>query len=135
MSTQHNKKIAAEFLRAIEAQDADAIAALLSDDAIYWIPGQAHFPVAGKRTKAEAREFFAMAKTILNPGFTFTVKSVTAEDDRVSVEAGGVGVSCTGKAYNNTYHFLFRMRDGKICYVAEYIDTQHVAEVFSEFFS
>jgi uncharacterized protein len=135
MSTEQNKQIAAEFLRAIEAQDVDAITGLLTEDAIYWIPGQSHFPIAGKRGKAETREFFSMSKQILRPGFQFTVASVTAEGDRVSVEAKGDGVSSSGKHYNNTYHFLFRMRDAKIFYVAEYIDTLHVAEVFGEFLS
>ena len=134
MSTEQNKQIAADFLAAIERQDVDGIADLLTEDAIYWIPGQAHFPVAGRRTKAEARQFFEGARQILNSGFKFAVASMTAEDDRVSVEARGDGISCTGKSYNNTYHFLFRMRGDKICHVAEYIDTQHVAEVFGEFF-
>jgi ketosteroid isomerase-like protein len=134
VSATANKQIALSFLHAIEEQDADKIANLLTDDAEYWIPGQPHFPVAGRRSKAEAKAFFAMAKQILNPGFRFTVKSMTAEDDRVSLEASGVGLARNGKTYDNTYHFLFRMRDGKICYVAEYMDTQHVAEVFRGFF-
>lgn len=134
MGTERNKQIATAFLAAIERQDVDAIVALLADDAVYWIPGQPHFPVAGRRGKAETREFFAGAKQILQPGFRFTITSITAEDDRVSVEATGEGTSCTGKRYGPAYHFLFRLRDERIVYVAEYIDTQHVAEVFGEFF-
>ncbi len=134
MSTEQNKKIAADFMSAIERQDADGIADLLTDDGVYWIPGLPSFQVAGLRNKQQTREFFSGAKQILLPGFKFAVKSVTAEDDRVSVEAKGDGTSISGKKYQTAYHFLFRMRDGKIAYVAEYIDTQHVAEVFGEFF-
>ena len=133
MTTEQNKNIAAAFLNAIERQDAEGIVGLMADDGVYWIPGQANFPIAGRRNKQETREFFAGAKQILQPGFKFAVKSVTAEDDRVSVEAMGDGTSVTGKKYQTAYHFMFRIRDGKIAYVAEYIDTQHVADVFGEF--
>jgi ketosteroid isomerase-like protein len=134
VSFEQNKKVALAFLNAIERQDVDAIVGLMVDDAVYWIPGQANFPVAGTRNKQQTREFFAGAKQILKPGFKFAVKSMTAEDDRVSVEAMGDGTSVTGKKYQTAYHFMFRMRGDKIAYVAEYIDTQHVADVFSEFF-
>ena len=32
-----------------------------------------------------------------------------------------------GKTYNNTYHFLFVFRDGKICLSKEYNDSAHAA--------
>ena len=37
-----------------------------------------------------------------------------AEGDRVAVEAESHGELKNGKTYNNTYHFLFVFRDGKI---------------------
>jgi uncharacterized protein len=35
-----------------------------------------------------------------------------------------------GRVYNNLYHFLFIVRDGKIHQVKEYLDTVHTHEVF-----
>jgi len=132
MSIEQNKKLAADYLRAIEEQDADRLADFMTDDGVYWIPGAP--PVGGKRNKAETREFFLGAKQILRPGFKFTVLAVTAEEDRVCVQATGIGKSITDKVYDNTYHLLFKFRDGKIYYLAEHLDTKHVNEVFSEFF-
>jgi ketosteroid isomerase-like protein len=34
-----------------------------------------------------------------------------------------------GKTYQNLYHFLFVVRDGKIQSVKEYLDTMHAADV------
>jgi len=34
-----------------------------------------------------------------------------------------------GKLYNNRYHFLIEIRDGKIQAVREYLDTMHANEV------
>ena len=44
----------------------------------------------------------------------FTIHSMTAEDDRVAIEAESYGEHASGKTYNNHYHFLMRLRDGKI---------------------
>jgi uncharacterized protein len=34
-----------------------------------------------------------------------------------------------GKTYQNKYHFLFQVRDGKIQAVKEYLDTTHANDV------
>ena len=34
-----------------------------------------------------------------------------------------------GRTYNNEYHFLIEIRDGKIAAVREYLDTMHTADV------
>ena len=60
----------------------------------------------------------------------FTIVATTAEDDRVAMEATGHGVLTNGSVYANTYHFLFKFRDGLICEVREYQDTKLAADVF-----
>ena len=35
-----------------------------------------------------------------------------------------------GRIYNNLYHFLFVVRDGKVLQVKEYLDTMHTNDVF-----
>jgi hypothetical protein len=50
-----------------------------------------------------------------------TPKGITAEGDRVAVEAESYGETASGKIYNNLYHFLFEVRGGKIQAVREYL--------------
>ena len=57
---------------------------------------------------------------------------LTAEDDRVSMEATSYGKMKNGKLYQNIYHFMHIVRDGKIHTVREYMDTEHVTEVFGD---
>jgi hypothetical protein len=45
------------------------------------------------------------------------------------VEAESYGKMKNGKTYQNQYHFLFIVRDGKIQQVKEYLDTMHAADV------
>lgn len=46
----------------------------------------------------------------------------TVGDDRIAVECEGHVVWNNGKEYNNLYHLLFAIRDGKIEKLTEYCD-------------
>ena len=35
-----------------------------------------------------------------------------------------------GRVYNNLYHFVFIVRDGKIAGVKEFLDTEHTTAIF-----
>jgi ketosteroid isomerase-like protein len=35
-----------------------------------------------------------------------------------------------GRVYNNLYHFVFELSDGRIRRVKEYLDTEHTRAVF-----
>jgi ketosteroid isomerase-like protein len=90
----------------------------------WWVPGR------GKVTKAEFQGMAAWFRTMLAAPMTLKVHGVTAEGDRVAVEAESIALLTNGKTYNNTYHFLFLFRDGKIYQAKEYNDSQHVADIF-----
>ncbi|HEY4547356.1 MAG TPA: nuclear transport factor 2 family protein, partial [Pedomonas sp.] len=62
-------------------------------------------------------------------GITFTIHGMTAEGDRVAVEAESLGRHVSGKMYNNKYHFLAQLRDGKITRWTEYCDTELITDI------
>jgi uncharacterized protein len=130
MSIEQNKHTAREFLAASVKHEADHLASLMTDDATYWVQGKPHlFPAAGEKTKAEIYKYM-QAPSIFKDGLKHTIGAVTAESDRVAVEVEVDGIAPGGKHYNNTYHYLFVFRGGKIAKVKEYVDTYHAAEVF-----
>ena len=59
-----------------------------------------------------------------------TVRSVTAEDNRVSIEASGDSRLKDGRKYNNSYQFTFTLSNGKIREVREYSDTKLTFDTF-----
>ena len=131
MSTDENKRTALAFLEASAAHDAPRVAALMCEDATYWTCGKPHlFGYAGERTKAEFCKYAATPSLFVG-GARVTFGAITAEGDRVAVEAETRGVTPDGRAYSNAYHYLFTFRDGKILRVKEYMDTQAAAEFFS----
>jgi ketosteroid isomerase-like protein len=61
---------------------------------------------------------------------TFAGKKAILEDEFVVVEAKGNATTVEGVPYNNGYCFVFRLADGKIREITEYIDTQLVMKAF-----
>ena len=62
-------------------------------------------------------------------GIAFTIHAMTAQDDRVAVEASSRGMHASGREYRNQYHFLARLRDGKLVEWKEHCDTEMITEV------
>ena len=55
-----------------------------------------------------------------------------ADGDYVAVEARGSNVTKAGVPYNNNYCFVFRLADGKLAEVTEYMDTELVTAVLGD---
>ncbi|MAI78427.1 MAG: hypothetical protein CL917_05785 [Deltaproteobacteria bacterium] len=127
MSLDENKKIARAFIRAISEGDSDAIQAAYAHDGFAWTLGS--MPISGKFSKSEIAQASASVLDVFPEGLQFTIHSLTAEDDRVSIEAESDGIHVSGQRYNNVYHFLMRIRDGQIVEWKEYMDTMHANEV------
>ncbi len=120
-----------DLIRASAAHDGERFAELLRDDASYCVVGKPHlFPPAGEKTKAEICAYMS-TPSIFVGGAEVTFGAITAEEDRVALEAEIRGKLPDGRLYTNTYHYLMFFRDGKILRVKEYLDTQAAAEFFS----
>jgi ketosteroid isomerase-like protein len=60
------------------------------------------------------------------------IHAFTAEGDRVAIEAESHVLNPNGRIYNNFYHYLFRVRDGKLVLFKEYQDTLHMYDYLAE---
>jgi ketosteroid isomerase-like protein len=57
-------------------------------------------------------------------GLSVELKTLTAEEDRVAAELVIRGKSAAdGGDYENWYHFLFRIEDGRITNIREHLDS------------
>ena len=119
--TEQNKKTAIAFVEAMARTGIDVT--VVTDDAQWWVPG------TGWLSRGQFMKLVEMFGERVGGPVTLTIEGVTAEEDRVAVEAQAHAALKNGKTYRNTYHFLFIFRDGKICRAKEYNDTLHVREV------
>lgn len=67
----------------------------------------------------------------LKAGIMCTIDNVIAEGDFVVVQSRGRAETKHGRTYNNTYCHVFRVRDGKIAEVMEYLDTELASAVLA----
>lgn len=131
MGIEENKQVVAEFWQAFSAGDNEKTLSFLDDnDFSWWILGdKAQFPLAGSMNKDQFRALLEGVTSRTVDGLTMTPLGWTAEGERVAMEAESYGVMDNGKVYNNLYHFLHIVRNGKICAVKEFLDTSHAADV------
>ena len=96
---------------------------MIADDARWWIQGQ------GWKTRDE---FVAIARGIaaMTRKSEMYIDNVTAEEDRVAVEAHSRIEMTDDRVFQNTYHFLFILRDGKIVTAREHFDTAYAQDFF-----
>jgi ketosteroid isomerase-like protein len=126
MSVEANKKAVLEFLGHYAAGRYEAALAMLAPDAQWWLPGhREEFPAAGWVDKATVEKRLWSNLKLLPNGLEITTGAITAEDDRVAIEAESKATMVNGRTYHNRYHFLFVLRDGAIVAVKEYLDTLH----------
>ena len=130
MSAETNKHVVLSFFENLSGGKVDAALALMGDSATWWVAGKPDkFALAGTKTKTQFAELLNGIGAAMPKGLRVTPKGLTAEGDRVAVEAESYGETASGKIYNNLYHFLFEIRDSKIQSVREYLDTMHAQEV------
>ena len=132
MSLEQNKQMAMDLLRASAVHDGERFSELMHPDATYWTLGKPHlFAYCGEKTRDEICAYMS-TPSIFPGGVEVTFGDITAEGDRVAIEAETRGTLPDGRVYTNMYHYLMTFRDGKIVRVKEYLDTQSAAEFFSK---
>jgi uncharacterized protein len=124
---EQNKALARRFFDLLSVGDADGLMAIYTNDFTCWTAGS--LPFSGIHPRDEAKAMIGGVTAVFPSGWRFTVRTLTAEDDRVAAEAECSGVHVSGKRYEQRYHFLFRIRDGKIYELREYFDTMHANDV------
>jgi ketosteroid isomerase-like protein len=122
MSITENKQIVLEACQRINERNFPALFDLMADHGTWTYPIRSdRFRDGGRRNKKGAQNTL---EDFLNgfDEFSFEVRSMTAEEDRVAVEATAHGVGPDGLEYNNTPILMFKLSNGKLAEVTEALD-------------
>ena len=132
MSIEQNKDVVRQFLARFAASDADGLIDSLTDDVTWWIGGKpADLPQAGPKSKDGISAVLRGIGAKIPGGIDMRIRGMIGEGDKVAAEVEAVGEIVNGRTYNNEYHFLFTIRDGRIAAVKEYNDTLHLKTIFA----
>jgi hypothetical protein len=127
MGIAENKELARRFIDAISRGDIDAIQGSFAEDGTVWTIGT--MPISGTFSADQVAAASHRVLDLFPEGLRITIKGMTAEGDRVAIEAESQGRHKSGRTYANVYHFLMRVRGGKIAEWREYMDTMHANDV------
>ncbi len=119
MSTS-NHALVREFFKVIAAGELPET--MVTDDMTAWTV------TSGTFDKARFQGGVKLLAAIFGGTLVYTIDALTAEDDRVSAEVRSHGTLVNGDPFENTHVFLFRIRDGRIARVAEYMNPMIVQE-------
>jgi uncharacterized protein len=128
MSVQNaNKRRVEAFFDALNRGDVAALLDAYAEDGHCVTMGRTL--ISGTFSKAQIAAAAGGIFEAFPQGIRFQIRTMTAEDDRVAVEAVSDGQHVSGQRYTNEYHFLFRFRDGKVVEFKEYMDTERVTAI------
>ena len=126
MSIEQNTALIQRTVKAINDRDIPALLDCVHDDGSWSIPyREDRFPFAGFRAKAEFGEMIGGFLSAFTE-FSFEATNITAQDDRVALEATSKGVGPGGATYENIYNVFYQIKDGKILTAREYFDPYQV---------
>ena len=125
--TMTNKQLVSQFFELFSNGDIDTAFALVSDDASWWVPGD--LPFSGTKTKAEYLQVVGAIQSGFPGGLKLDATSMIAEGNKVAVEVASYGQHANGRTYENKYHFLITLEDGKMTEIKEYMDTLHLHQL------
>jgi ketosteroid isomerase-like protein len=123
-SREANKALVRRYFETIASDGFGKALELVAEDARWWYPGAE--AGLGKKDMIAAMD---SAADVLVGNMGNEIVSMTAEDDRVAAEVNGSSLRKSGTRYDNVYHFLFRVRDGKIAEIREHNDTLYASQV------
>ncbi len=125
--TEHNRQLALKFLDYMSEGNIQGFLSLYHPEASLWTSGNTL--ISGRYSREQIEASASAIYDAFPKGLRFEVTGVTAEGDRVAVEANSEGLHASGRVYRNLYHFLFEFRDGKVLCLKEYMDTEPVTAI------
>ncbi|TXC71296.1 nuclear transport factor 2 family protein [Sphingomonas ginsenosidivorax] len=131
MSTARNKEVVQAYMDLFGRADIDGLLAMMTEDATWTIVGKPHlFAGVGEKSRGEIENIWRKLYAGIDGGLDMAVTGMIAEGDQVAVEVVSHAQLTNGTVYENAYHFLVTVRDGRIAAVKEYTDLMHAAEIF-----
>lgn len=126
MDTEQNKRTIGQFFKLVSNGLIDEALELFDDDVDWSVNAVS---IGTRLTKEIVRERMKATRAATAGTFHIWSTGMTAEGDRIAVEAESRGSYSTGLEYNNLYHYLFVLRNRRIIRVAQYCDTAHMKTV------
>ncbi len=124
--TAQNKQLVQQIFAGLAEGNSKLFVESMADDFDWTVTGTTPWSKTYQGKQAVLADLFGALRTRVVPPLKTIAQRIIAEDDIVVVEARGSNTTTAGKPYNNRYCFVFRLAEGKLKEVTEYLDTELV---------
>lgn len=126
MNSDENKRLLQHVFEGLAAGDSRGLIESMAEDFRWTVTGTTRWSGTYRGKQAVLDDLFGPLRGKIVDRVRTIPRRFIAEDDIVVVEAQGRNVTRSGAAYDNRYCFVFRVADGKLAEVTEYMDTDLV---------
>jgi hypothetical protein len=127
MSASDNKALLQRIFDQLAQGNGKPFIDALADDFCWTVTGSTAWSKTYRGRQAVRDELLRPLFAQFADRYTNTAQRLIAEGDYVVVECRGRVTTKAGKPYNNSYCLVYRLADGHLKEVTEYLDTQLVA--------
>jgi ketosteroid isomerase-like protein len=132
MGAAENKQLIQNMFAELSKGNAEAFLGNMADDVRFTLIGTTKYSGVYNGKQELINKLLAPLTAQLEGGITLTPENFIAEGDYVAMQARGKATTKAGKPYNNTYCQVFRIVNGKVQEVTEYLDTELVTAAFGK---
>jgi len=130
MSSAVNKQLIEHFYACANRGDIDECLDMLAPQVVWTNTGSTRFSGRFAGKEVLIRELIGPLFGQLANGIRSTIDRLIADGEYVAALTHGEAMTHDGRPYNNTYCHVFRIVDGRITEVTEYLDTALTNDVF-----
>jgi len=129
MGLIENKQLIRAFYEAGNRGDLEECLRYLADDVTWTNIGTMRYSGIFRGKSTLVAKLLQPVFGQLKAGIASTIENMIAEGEFIAVQSRGRAETTDGRPYDNTYCHVFRVVNGKIGEVTEYLDTQLAASV------
>jgi len=123
MSAQENKRLMQEIYSKLATGDGSLFVEHLADDVVMRVTGRNSWSQTFTGKETLLRNLYGVVRSLTQEPRKTTPVRVIADDDHVVVEARGEMLRKDGVPYENEYCLVFRLKNGKLIEMREYLDS------------
>jgi uncharacterized protein len=132
MAAAENKQFIRNMFIELSKGNAEAFLGSIADDVRYTIIGTTKYSGTFNGKQELINKLLGPLTAQLEGGIAVTPDNLIADGDYVAMQAHGKARSKNGRSYDNTYCHVFRIANGKVQEVTEYLDTELVTSAFGK---
>jgi hypothetical protein len=132
MGAAENKQFISNMFIELSKGNAEAFLGSIADDVRYTIIGTTKYSGTFNGKQELINKLLGPLTAQLEGGIAVTPDNLIADGDYVAMQADGKAQSKNGRSYDNTYCHVFRIVNGKVQEVTEYLDTELVTSAFGK---